>query len=74
MSFVLEVARRKAIERRRQRTRDYRLARRLSALLWRDDGKAGPEIAHLLGVGARTGLPFFAMLPSGPRSGSRWPI
>jgi transposase len=41
------------VERRRQQTRDYRLARRLSALLWRDDGKTGPEIAQLLGVGAR---------------------
>jgi transposase len=54
MSFVLEVPQRQAIERRRQQTRDYRLGRRLSALLWHDDGKTGPEIAHLLGVGART--------------------
>jgi transposase len=54
MSFVLEAPQRQAIERRRRQTRDYRLARRLSALLWRDDGKTGPEIAQLLGVGART--------------------
>jgi DNA-directed RNA polymerase specialized sigma24 family protein len=27
---------------------------RLSALLWRDDGRAETETAHLLGVGART--------------------
>jgi transposase len=54
MSFVLEAPQRQAIERRRQQTRDYRLARRLSALLWRADGKTGPEIAQLLGVGART--------------------
>jgi hypothetical protein len=36
------VPQRKAIERRRQQTRDYRLGKRLSALLWRDDGKTGP--------------------------------
>jgi transposase len=54
MSFVLEAPQRQAIDRRRQQTRDYRLARRLSALLWRDDGQTGPEIAQLLGVGART--------------------
>jgi transposase len=54
MSFVLEAPQRQAIERRRQQTHDYRLGRRLSALLWRDDGKTGPEIAQLLGVGTRT--------------------
>ena len=45
---------RKQIERRRQQTRDYRLAMRLSTLLWRDDGKTEAEIAHLLGVCGRT--------------------
>jgi transposase len=54
MSLALGAPQRKQIERRRQQTRDYRLGRRLSALLWRADGKTGPEIAHLLGVGART--------------------
>jgi transposase len=53
MSFVPEAPQRQAIERRRQQTRDYRLAGRLFALPWRDDGKTGPEIAQLLGVGAR---------------------
>jgi transposase len=54
MSVSLDASQRKQIERRRQQTRDHRLARHLSALLWRDDGKTGPEIAQLLGVGART--------------------
>jgi transposase len=54
MSFSLDASQRKQIERRRQNTRDYRLAMRLSTLLWRDDGKAEAEIAHLLGVCERT--------------------
>jgi transposase len=54
MSFVLEVPQRKAIQRRRRQTRDYRLGMRLSTLLWRDDGKTEPEIAYLLGVCERT--------------------
>src|SRR5262249_28318860 len=37
-----------------QQTRDYRLAMRLSTVLWRDEGKTEKEIAHLLGVCART--------------------
>jgi hypothetical protein len=54
MCFSLDPAQRQGIARRRQQTRDYRLGIRLSALLWRDDGKTSSEIAHLLGVGART--------------------
>jgi transposase len=54
MCFSLDPAQRRGIARRRQQTRDYRLGMRLSALLWRDDGKTECEIAHLLGVGART--------------------
>jgi DNA-binding NarL/FixJ family response regulator len=44
----------KAIERRCQNTRDYRLPMRLSTVLWRDEGKTESEIAHLLGVCERT--------------------
>jgi transposase len=51
MSVSLE---RKQIERRRQQTRDYRLAMRLSTLLWRDEGRTESAIAHLLGVCERT--------------------
>jgi predicted transcriptional regulator len=54
MSASLNPPLRKQIERRRQRTRDYRLAMRLSTLLWRDDGKTETEIAHLLGICTRT--------------------
>jgi len=54
MSFALDTLQRKQIARRRQQTRDYRLAMRLSTVLWRDEGKAESEIAHLLGVCDRT--------------------
>jgi predicted transcriptional regulator len=50
VSFSLDAPQRKQIERRRQNTRDYCLGMRLSALLWRDDGKTESEIAHWLGV------------------------
>jgi hypothetical protein len=50
MFASLDAPLRKKIERRRQRTRDYRLVMRLSTLLWRDDGKTEAEIAHLLGI------------------------
>ena len=48
MSVSLDGSQRKQLERRRQQTRDYRLAMRLSAVLWRDEGKTEHEIAHLL--------------------------
>jgi transposase len=54
MSVSLDAPQRKQIERRRQQTRDYRLAMRLSTVLWRDEGKTASDIAHLLGVCART--------------------
>jgi transposase len=54
MSFALDASQRKQLERRRQQTRDYRLGMRLSAVLWRDDGKTESEIAPLLGVCTRT--------------------
>ena len=54
MCFSLDPQQRKGIARHRQQTRDYRLAMRLSTLLWRDDGMTESEIAHLLGVCKRT--------------------
>jgi transposase len=54
MCFPLDSQQRKVIARCRPKTRDYRLGMRLSAILWRDDGKAESEIAHLLGVCERT--------------------
>jgi transposase len=54
MSISLNTPQRKQIERRRQQTRDYRLAMRLSTLLWRAEGKPESEIAHLLDVCDRT--------------------
>ena len=50
MSVLLDALQRKQIERRRQQTRDYRLAMRLSTVLWRDEGQTEGAIAHLLGV------------------------
>ncbi len=49
MSVSLDASQRKQIELRRQQTRDYRLAVRLSVLLWRDEAQTESEIAHLLG-------------------------
>jgi transposase len=54
MSVPHDVSQRKQIERRRRQARDYRLAMRLSTLLWRHDGKSESEIAYLLGVCVRT--------------------
>ena len=54
MSFALDTLQRKQIARRRQQTRDHRLAMRLSTVLWRDDGRTETEIAHLLGICTRT--------------------
>ena len=54
MTVSLDAPQRKQIERRRQQTRDYRLAMRLSTVLWRDDGKTETEIAHLLSICTRT--------------------
>jgi transposase len=54
MCFPLDPQQRKAIHRRRQKTRDHRVGMRLSAVLWRDDGKTASEIAHLLGVCMRS--------------------
>jgi transposase len=54
MFVLLNVPQRKQIERRRQQTRDHRLAMRLSTVLWRDEGQTESAIAHLLGVRERT--------------------
>jgi hypothetical protein len=54
MSASLDASQRKQIERRRQQIRDYRLATRLSTVLWRDEGRTESDIAHLLGVCERT--------------------
>jgi transposase len=54
MSVLLDAPQRKQIERRRQQTRDHRLAMRLSTVLWRDEGQTEGVIAHLLGVSERT--------------------
>jgi transposase len=53
-SFSLDAQQRQQINRRRQRTRDYRLAMRLSTVLWHADGRTVSEIAALLGVCERT--------------------
>ena len=45
---------RKRIEKRRRQESDKRIFRRLSALLWLDDGNSQEEVARLLGVAART--------------------
>ncbi len=53
MSLELDTLLRKKIEKRRQAERDMRIWRRLSALLWLDDGETEEEIARRLGITAR---------------------
>jgi len=57
MTVSLDAPQRKQIERRRQQTRDYRLAMRLSTVLWRDNGKvdtAGNSVTAVIGLRCRT--------------------
>ncbi len=53
MALTLETPVRQEIERRRRKTHDKRIAQRLSAVLWVDQGKAQHEVADLLGVTER---------------------
>jgi transposase len=50
----LETLMRKKIEKFRRREKDARIHRRLSALLWLDDGQKVEEVAKLLDVCPRT--------------------
>ena len=50
MALTLEPPIRQEIERRRRQTRDQRIAQRLSAVLWVDQGRTQHEVADLLGV------------------------
>src|SRR4051794_18495133 len=53
MGVLLEASVRKAVIARRRYAQDKRVANRLSALLWDDDGRTRQEVASLLGVTAR---------------------
>src|SRR3954447_20274470 len=53
MSVQLETKQRKKIDKLRQGERDMRIWRRLSALLWLDEGETEEEVARRLGVTAR---------------------
>jgi transposase len=53
MALILETPVRQEIERRRRQTHDKRIAQRLSAVLWVDQGKSQQEVADLLGVTGR---------------------
>jgi transposase len=53
MSLQLGTILRKKLEKLRQAERDMRIWRRLSALLWLDEGETGEEVARRLGVTAR---------------------
>src|SRR5512135_1093949 len=53
MALTLEPPIRQEIERRRRQTRDQRIAQRLSAVLWVDQGRTQHEVADLLGVSQR---------------------
>jgi transposase len=53
MGVLLEASVRKAVIARRHYAQDKRVANRLSALLWVDDGRTRQEVASLLGVSAR---------------------
>jgi transposase len=50
----LETLVRKKIEKLRKRERDARIHRRLSALLWLNDGRSAEEVAGLLDVCPKT--------------------
>ena len=52
--FRLSRSERKRIEKRRNQDGDKRIFRRLSALLWLDEGCSQEEVAHRLGVDSRT--------------------
>lgn len=53
MERLLESSVRQEVARRRRRTQDKRVAQRLSALLWVDDGRTQGRAAELLGVTTR---------------------
>jgi transposase len=53
MALILQASLRTDIIARRRYTQDKRIANRLSALLWANDGRSQQEIADLLGVTAR---------------------
>jgi transposase len=50
----LETLMRKKIEKFRRKEKDARIHRRLSALLWLDEGRSAEEVAKLLDVCPRT--------------------
>ena len=52
--FVLPTLMRKKIEKLRRKERDARIHKRLSALLWLNDGYSPQEVAGLLDVCPRT--------------------
>jgi transposase len=53
-TFRLEPYTRKKVEKQRAAEKDARLYKRLSALLWLDEGRTREEVAGLLGVHVRT--------------------
>jgi transposase len=53
MARTLETLGRQEIEQRRRMTHDKRIAQRLSAVLWVDDGRTQNQVADLLGVTER---------------------
>jgi transposase len=53
MALELDTIERKKIEKLRRAERDMRIWRRLSALLWSDEGETAEEVARRLGVTAR---------------------
>jgi transposase len=53
VSIKLDVNLRKKIEKRRREEREVRIWRRLSAILWLDDGDTAEEVADRLGVCAK---------------------
>lgn len=52
--YKLETIERKRVEKRRRESKDSRIHRRLSALLWLDKGYGIEEVAELLEVCLRT--------------------
>jgi transposase len=52
--FKLDTLKRKKVEKRRRKEKDARIHKRLSALLWLNDGYSAEQVAGLLDVCPRT--------------------
>jgi hypothetical protein len=63
--FALDTLTRKKLEKLRRREKDARIHKRLSALLWLNQGYAPAEVADLLAVCPRTVAKWVALFQAG---------